>query len=121
MTDHTSAHDTLWDLIHKTRFGMLTHRDADGQLHSQPLTTQNRSNWPHGGALASASNTTRMRREVRSSRWLTSQIGKTHRRHVVQHAHHAGCVAGDVVHHRADAHALRAPAPSGPPSGRHSS
>jgi general stress protein 26 len=42
MTDSENTHDTLWDLIKKTRFGMLTHRDADGQLHSQPLTTQNR-------------------------------------------------------------------------------
>ena len=50
MTDPENTHDTLWDLIKKTRFGMLTHRDADGQLHSQPLTTQNRS-LEHGGAL----------------------------------------------------------------------
>ena len=42
MTDSENTHDTLWDLIKKTQFGMLTHRDADGQLHSQPLTTQNR-------------------------------------------------------------------------------
>ncbi len=50
MTDPENTHDTLWDLIKKTHFGMLTHRDADGQLHSQPLTTQNRS-LEHGGAL----------------------------------------------------------------------
>jgi len=32
----------LWDLIKDTRFGMLTHRHGDGQLHSHPLTTQNK-------------------------------------------------------------------------------
>src|SRR5689334_2148893 len=31
----------LWDLIKNIRFGMLTHRHSDGQLHSHPLTTQN--------------------------------------------------------------------------------
>ena len=33
----------LWELIKDIRFGMLTHRHADGQLHSHPLTTQNKS------------------------------------------------------------------------------
>lgn len=46
----TQAHDTLWKLIKETRFAMLTHRDADGQLHSQPLTMQNRE-LDAGGAL----------------------------------------------------------------------
>jgi hypothetical protein len=32
---------------------------------------------------------------------------EAHRRHVVEHAHDARRVAGDLVHHRADAHALR--------------
>ncbi|MDM0012690.1 pyridoxamine 5'-phosphate oxidase family protein [Variovorax sp. J22P168] len=36
-------HAKLWDLIKDTRFGMLTHRHGDGQLHSHPLTTQNKS------------------------------------------------------------------------------
>ncbi|MCW5649609.1 MAG: pyridoxamine 5'-phosphate oxidase family protein [Ramlibacter sp.] len=43
MTDQDMTHYTLWNIIKTTRFCMLTHRDADGQLHSQPLTTQNRS------------------------------------------------------------------------------
>lgn len=43
MTDQDMTHYTLWTLIKNTRFCMLTHRDADGQLHSQPLTTQNKS------------------------------------------------------------------------------
>ena len=34
---------TLWELIKDIRFGMLTHRDANGALHSHPLTTQNKS------------------------------------------------------------------------------
>lgn len=33
----------LWELIKDTRFGMLTHRHADGSLHSHPLTTQSKS------------------------------------------------------------------------------
>ncbi|MBU1361981.1 MAG: pyridoxamine 5'-phosphate oxidase family protein [Gammaproteobacteria bacterium] len=32
----------LWELIKDTRFGMLTHRHDDGELHSHPLTTQNK-------------------------------------------------------------------------------
>jgi general stress protein 26 len=38
-----NEHQKLWDLIKDTRFGMLTHRHGDGQLHSHPLTTQNKS------------------------------------------------------------------------------
>ncbi len=38
-----SDHDTLWDLIKDIKFGMLTHRHSGGELHSQPLTTQNKS------------------------------------------------------------------------------
>jgi general stress protein 26 len=36
------SHETLWDLIKDTRFAMLSHRHADGTLHSHPLTTQNK-------------------------------------------------------------------------------
>lgn len=32
----------LWNLIKDIKFGMLTHRHANGLLHSHPLTTQNR-------------------------------------------------------------------------------
>lgn len=35
-------HEVLWDLIKQTRFCMLSHRHADGSLHSHPLTTQNK-------------------------------------------------------------------------------
>ena len=38
----TDERGKLWELIKDTRFGMLTHRHADGQLHSHPLTTQNK-------------------------------------------------------------------------------
>lgn len=46
MADHMAegnSHGKLWDIIKKTRFAMLTHRHGDGHLHSQPLTTQNKS------------------------------------------------------------------------------
>ncbi len=43
MTNSTSAHQTLWDLIKNIKFGMLTHSHANGELHSHPLTTQNKS------------------------------------------------------------------------------
>ena len=36
-------HAKLWDLIKDTRYGMLTHRHGDGQLHSHPLTTQSKN------------------------------------------------------------------------------
>jgi len=42
MTDSRNPRQQLWDLIHEMRFGMLTHRHADGSLHAHPLTTQNR-------------------------------------------------------------------------------
>ncbi|OAK58772.1 general stress protein [Variovorax paradoxus] len=42
MTTTTNDQGKLWDLIKDTRFGMLTHRHGDGQLHSHPLTTQNK-------------------------------------------------------------------------------
>lgn len=35
--------NTLWTLIKDIKFGMLTHRHNDGQLHSAPLTTQNKA------------------------------------------------------------------------------
>ena len=43
MTTTTSERETLWDLIKDIKFGMLTHRHANGELHSHPLTTQNKS------------------------------------------------------------------------------
>ena len=36
-------HEKLWDLIKDIKFGMFTHRHASGMLHSQPLTTQNKT------------------------------------------------------------------------------
>jgi general stress protein 26 len=42
MTKPTNEH-TLWTLIKDIKFGMLTHRHSDGQLHSAPLTTQNKA------------------------------------------------------------------------------
>jgi len=45
--DKSFQHD-LWELIKDIRFAMLTHRHADGSLHSHPLTTQNRSLEPGG-------------------------------------------------------------------------
>ncbi len=39
----SNDHAKLWELIKDTKFGMLTHRHGDGQLHSHPLTTQNKS------------------------------------------------------------------------------
>ena len=40
----TTANDqqTLWALIKDIKFGMFTHRHTDGELHSAPLTTQNK-------------------------------------------------------------------------------
>ena len=42
MSNTTSDLQTLWDLIKDIKFGMLTHRHADGSLQSNPLTTQNK-------------------------------------------------------------------------------
>lgn len=43
MSSNPTNHETLWDLIKDIKFGMLTHRHADGELHSHPLTTQNKA------------------------------------------------------------------------------
>ena len=37
-----NQHEALWNLIKDTRFCMLSHRHADGTLHTHPLTTQNK-------------------------------------------------------------------------------
>lgn len=42
MTTNTDQ-KTLWTLIKDIKFGMLTHRHTDGELHSAPLTTQNKA------------------------------------------------------------------------------
>ena len=43
MSSEKSDHETLWKLIKDIKFGMFTHRHANGTLHSHPLTTQNSS------------------------------------------------------------------------------
>lgn len=42
MSDTTSAHDKVWELIKDIKFGMFVHRHPGGMLHSHPLTTQNK-------------------------------------------------------------------------------
>ena len=36
-------HKKLWELIKDIKFGMFTHRHANGMMHSQPLTTLNKA------------------------------------------------------------------------------
>ena len=43
MSTSNNDHAKLWELIKDTKFGMLVQREADGSLHSHPLTTQNKS------------------------------------------------------------------------------
>src|SRR3954452_9071426 len=43
VTSSQDPHKRLWELIKNMKFGMLTHRHADGSLHAHPLTTQNKS------------------------------------------------------------------------------
>lgn len=43
MSNTSTDEHTLWTLIKDIKFGMLTHRHANGELHSHPLTTQNKS------------------------------------------------------------------------------
>ncbi len=43
MSDNHTPHEKLWELIKDIRFGMFTHRHANGMLHAHPLTTQNKS------------------------------------------------------------------------------
>jgi general stress protein 26 len=38
---HTRTEAQLWDLIQDIRFAMFTTRDAAGELHAHPMTTQN--------------------------------------------------------------------------------
>jgi general stress protein 26 len=46
MSKDKTFHEQLWAMIKDIKFAMLTHRHADGSLHSHPLTTQNRSMKP---------------------------------------------------------------------------
>lgn len=41
MSHDESFQHKLWELVKEVRFAMLTHKHADGSLHSHPLTTQN--------------------------------------------------------------------------------
>jgi general stress protein 26 len=43
MNERRHDREVLWDLIKDTRFCMLSHRHADGSLHSHPLTMQNKA------------------------------------------------------------------------------
>jgi general stress protein 26 len=43
MSTTAPEHKKLWDLIKDIKFGMFTHRHANGMMHSQPLTTLNKS------------------------------------------------------------------------------
>lgn len=43
MSNAHSDQQTLWELIKDIKFGMLTHRHTNGELHSHPLTTQNKA------------------------------------------------------------------------------
>lgn len=43
MSNSNSDQQTLWELIKDIKFGMLTHRHSNGELHSHPLTTQNKA------------------------------------------------------------------------------
>lgn len=43
MSTTATDHKKLWELIKDIKFGMFTHRHANGMMHSQPLTTQNKS------------------------------------------------------------------------------
>ena len=43
MSSTATDQKKLWDLIKDIKFGMFTHRHANGMMHSQPLTTQNKS------------------------------------------------------------------------------
>ena len=42
MNENRNEREVLWDLIKETRVCMLSHRHADGSLHSHPLTTVNK-------------------------------------------------------------------------------
>jgi general stress protein 26 len=43
MSTTATDHQKLWDFIKDIKFGMFTHRHANGMMHSQPLTTVNKS------------------------------------------------------------------------------
>lgn len=43
MSTTETDHQKLWNLIKDIKFGMFTHHHANGMMHSQPLTTLNKS------------------------------------------------------------------------------
>ena len=76
------ARKALWALIKDMRFGMLTHRHADGSLHSHPLTTQNRS-LDEGKLYFFVSRATELGRRVEEDGAVNVAYADTHKDHYV--------------------------------------
>ncbi len=76
------ARKALWALVKDMRFGMLTHRHADGSLHSHPLTTQNRS-LDEGCLYFFVSRATELGRRIEVDGTVNVAYADTHKDHYV--------------------------------------
>lgn len=66
MSKTETPQDKLWHLIKDMKFGMFTHRHADGKLHAHPLTTQNRALDENGMLYFFVSRATELGRSVQA-------------------------------------------------------
>lgn len=83
MSKDKSPHDRLWDFIKDIRFGMLTHRHADGSLHAHPLTTQNKELGPKGVLYFFVSQRTELGQRLRSDGNVNVCYADPHKDHYV--------------------------------------
>lgn len=84
-----NPHDRLWQLIKDIRFGMLTHRHADGSLQSHPLTTQNKSLGENGILYFFVSKSTEVGQRLRQDGNVNVAYADPHKDAYVSIAGHA--------------------------------
>ena len=83
MSKDKSPHDHLWAMIKDIRFGMLTHRHAEGGLHAHPLTTQNKELGEKGVLYFFVSRTTEVGQRLRADGNVNVSYSDPHKDHYV--------------------------------------
>ncbi|MGZ5847896.1 MAG: pyridoxamine 5'-phosphate oxidase family protein [Ramlibacter sp.] len=83
MSKDKTPHDHLWEMIKDIRFGMLTHRHADGGLHAHPLTTQNKELGQKGVLYFFVSKRTEVGQRLRNDGNVNVSYSDPHKDHYV--------------------------------------
>jgi len=87
-TTHRQDMKHLWTLIKDIRFGMLTHRHAEGGLHAHPLTTLNK-NLDEGMLYFFVSKATEVGRRLQLDADVCVAYADPHKDHYVSVSGHA--------------------------------